>query len=129
MTKLYAAVGLGAAIGSMLRYLVAVAFIFGADASALWATGFVNVTGSLAIGLFATLSAEGGRLDVSGTTRQFVMAGLCGGFTTFSIMSLDAFILILSNDMAGAILYLCASILASLAGVWAGYRLGRTING
>ena len=61
-----------------------------------WGTLVVNVVGCFIIGFFATLTAPDGRLFVGGTTRQFVMTGFCGGFTTFSSFSLQT--LNLMND-------------------------------
>ncbi|WP_204298393.1 CrcB family protein, partial [Stenotrophomonas maltophilia] len=85
-------VGLGAAIGSLLRFLSGVLIVSMLGLSALLTTAFVNVVGSVVIMFFATLTGPDGRLLVGPAGRQFVMAGLCGGFTTFSAMSLDAFI-------------------------------------
>ena len=97
--RFYLAVGCGAAIGSLLRFLSGVLIVSVIGGSALWATGFVNVVGSFIIGLFAALAAPDGRLLVSPAGRQFVMGGICGGFTTFSAMSLDTFILLLQGDI------------------------------
>ena len=47
--RLYLAVGCGAAIGSLLRFLSGVLIVTGMGHSALWATGFVNVLGSFVI--------------------------------------------------------------------------------
>ena len=87
--QLYIAVGLGGALGTFGRYAVSgvVAHAFGETFP--WGTLIVNVTGSFIIGFFATLTAPDGRLFVGGTTRQFVMTGLCGGYTTFSSFSLQ----------------------------------------
>ena len=54
-----------------------------------WGTIIVNIVGSFIIGFFATLTGPDGRLLVPSTTRQFVMVGLCGGFTTFSSFGLE----------------------------------------
>src|SRR5262249_33472759 len=55
-----------------------------------WGTLIVNVLGSFIIGFFATLTGPDGRLFVGTTARQFVMIGLCGGYTTVSAVSLQA---------------------------------------
>jgi CrcB protein len=121
--RLCLAVGCGAAIGSLLRFLCGVLF------SGVDATAFVNILGSFAIMLFATLCGPGGRFPVGMTGRQFGMGGLCGGFTTFSAMSLDALLLSVEGSLAAAAVYLMTVIGLSLAAAWAGYVVGRRING
>ena len=54
-----------------------------------WGTLIVNVTGSFVIGFFATLTGPDGRVFVGSKARQFVMTGICGGYTTFSSFSLQ----------------------------------------
>ena len=78
---MYLAVALGGALGTVGRYFVSgvVANAFGETFP--WGTLIINITGSFVIGFFATLTAPDGRLMVSGTTRQFVMVGICGGYT------------------------------------------------
>src|ERR1700730_5554512 len=71
--RLYLAVGFGAAVGSLLRFLSGVLIVSMMGHSALWATGFVNVLGSFVIGLFAALTAPEGRMLVGPAGRQFVM--------------------------------------------------------
>src|SRR5215475_7005358 len=87
---------LGGALGTAARYwgsgLVARAF----GETFPWGTLVVNVTGSLLIGVFATLTGPDGRMFVGTTARQFVMIGICGGYTTFSSFSLQT--LNLMND-------------------------------
>ena len=126
--RLYLAVGCGAAIGSLLRFLSGVLIVSGMGLSALWATSFVNVVGSFVLGLFAALTAPDGRLLVSPAGRQFVMGGICGGFTTFSAMSLDTFILLLQGDIPLAVLYLVLVIAFSLVAAWVGHILAMHLN-
>src|SRR6202790_2448763 len=126
--RLYLAVGCGAAIGSLLRFLSGVLIVTGMGQSALWATGFVNVLGSFVIGLFAALTAPDGRLLVGPAGRQFVMGGICGGFTTFSAMSLDTLILLLRGDIPLAGLYLVLVVALSLVAAWVGHILAVRLN-
>ena len=126
--RLYVAVGTGSAIGSLLRFMSGAVAVSGLGLSALWATGFVNVLGSFIIMFFAVLTGSDGRLFVSSVVRQFVMGGLCGGFTTFSAMSLDAFVLVRDGNpwLAGA--YLVAVVGLSLLAAWIGYVVATWIN-
>jgi CrcB protein len=126
--RVYLAVGVGAAVGSLLRFLSSVLIVSVMGLSALWATGFVNVVGSFIIGLFAALTAPDGRLLVGPAGRQFVMGGICGGFTTFSAMSLDTFILLLQGDIPLAGVYLVLVVVLSLAAAWVGHMVAARLN-
>ena len=126
--RTYIAVGCGAALGALARYLATVGIDAIPGLNLLWATASINVLGSFVIGLFAALTAPDGRLLVSPAGRQFVMSGLCGGFTTFSLASLDTFFLIEAGDTAVAAIYVGATILLSLAAVWLGHALAGRIN-
>jgi CrcB protein len=125
---IYLAVGCGAAIGSLLRFLSAALIVSGLGMSPLWATAFVNVVGSFVIMVFATLTGPDGRLLVGTAGRQFVMGGVCGGFTTFSAMSLDTFGLLLGGDLRLAAIYLVTVVGLSLGAGWIGYGLAMRIN-
>ena len=86
--SLYAAVIAGGIIGSLMRWLAAL--VLPAVAGGLpWPTLFANVTGSFIIGFYAGMTGPDGRLFVSPRTRQFVMTGICGGFTTFSGFAIE----------------------------------------
>jgi fluoride exporter len=126
--RLYLAVGCGAAIGSLLRFLSGFIIVTGFGQSALWTTAFVNVVGSFVIMLFATLTGPDGRLLVGPAGRQFVTGGICGGFTTFSAMSLDSFMLVFQGNMFRGALYLAAVVFFALTAAFAGYVLAVRIN-
>ena len=127
-TRIYAAVALGSALGAVSRYLVSHWMVWAFGAGFPWGTLAVNVLGSYLIGLYATLSGPDGRLMASPARRQFVMSGFCGGFTTFSIFSLETLIMLERQDyrMAGANLGL--SLLLWLLAVWLGHRTALHMN-
>jgi CrcB protein len=124
----YVWIAIGSAVGGVARFwcsgvvarLIGETFPFG--------TLLINIAGSFVIGFFATLTGPDGRIFASTTARQFVMIGLCGGFTTFSAFSLQT--LNLAND--GEWLYAGANIVASvilcLIAVWAGHVLAVSLN-
>jgi fluoride exporter len=86
---MYFWVAVGSALGGVARYwLSGVAARIGGETFP-WGTLLINVLGSFVIGFFGTLTGPDGRLFVSPTGRQFVMVGICGGFTTFSSFSLQ----------------------------------------
>jgi fluoride exporter len=128
IVRVYLAVGCGAAIGALLRFLSGGVIVSVLGLSSLWATGFVNVVGSFVIGLFAALTGPDGRLLVGPAGRQFVMGGFCGGFTSFSAMSLDTFLLLLQRNVALASLYLSFVVLLSLVAAWVGHMVAARLN-
>jgi len=127
-TRLYLAVGCGAAIGSLARFLSGYVVVSLLELNALYATAFVNVVGSWIIMFFATLTRPDGRLMVGSAGRNFVMGGFCGGLTTFSAMSLDTFILLLEGDVRQAATYLVSVVALSLGSAWLGYAMAARIN-
>lgn len=126
--KLYLAVGLGSGLGAALRYLCSSALLSVAGAGFPWGTLIVNILGSFLIGFYATLTEPGGRLFPDPAMRQFVLAGFCGGFTTFSIFSLETVLLIESGRVFSAASYVALSLLLWLMAVWIGHALAQRAN-
>lgn len=93
-----------------------------------WGTMFVNVTGSFAIGFYATLSEPEGRLLAGSYQRQFIMTGIFGGYTTFSIFSLETFALAQAGALSTAGLNVGVSVAAWLAAVWLGHTAATGFN-
>ena len=93
-----------------------------------WGTIIINVIGSFIIGFFATLTGPDGRLLVGSTTRQFVMIGLCGGFTTFSSFSLQTLNLVRNGEALNAGANVILSVALCLIAVWLGYVAAAMLN-
>jgi fluoride exporter len=121
-------IGIGSALGGMARFWLSgvSARLFGEALP--WGTLLVNVSGSLIIGFFATLSGPGGRLDVDPSMRLFVMVGLCGGYTTFSAFSLQTLNLMNDGEWFYVGLNIGASVILCLAAVWIGHLLAGHLN-
>jgi CrcB protein len=124
----YVAVALGSVVGGVARYLVSVLFASLFGSSFPWSTLFVNVTGSFIIGFYSALTSPDGRFIASTRQRQFVMIGICGGYTTFSSFSLETLRLVQSGEAQTALLNLLVSITGWMAAVWIGHALAMRIN-
>jgi len=126
--RVYVAVMVGSSLGSVARFLCSLALLslFGSEFP--WGTLAVNVVGSFLIGLYATLTEPDGRLLASPVTRQFVLVGFCGGFTTFSIFSLETVFLVEARLLGLAAANVIVSIVLWLVAVWLGYRIGARLN-
>ena len=124
----YIWIAIGSAIGGAARYWCTgfAARLFGETFP--WGTLLVNITGSLIIGFFATLTGPDGRIFVSSTTRQFVMIGLCGGYTTFSSFSLQTRNLVQDSEWLQAGGNIVGSVVLCLFAVWLGHILAALIN-
>jgi fluoride exporter len=88
----------------------------------------VNVLGSFIIGFFATLTGPDGRVFAGTTTRQFVMIGLLGGYTTFSSFSLQTLNLVQDGEWLQAGGNIVGSVVLSLLAIWLGHILAVSIN-
>jgi fluoride exporter len=124
---LYAAVALGSALGGTARWLLSEHMHASLGATFPWGTLSVNALGSLLIGAYAALAGPDGRLLAGPRQRHFFMTGVCGGFTTFSIFSVETVRLLQAGRPDGAA-YLSVSIAGWLVAAWAGYALGMRIN-
>jgi fluoride exporter len=124
----YLAVALGSAIGGAARWLISEWLQGYPDTFVPWGTLFVNVTGSFLIGCYAALVIGHARGATVSTASLFVMTGLCGGYTTFSIFSLEVLDLIVAGASLPATFYVAGSLVAWLAAVWAGYTLVRLMR-
>lgn len=122
------AVAAGSGLGAMARVLVVSWVGEPAVSGVPLGVMLVNTLGSWVIGLAASLVGPEGRLLVAPAWRQFIMAGLCGGFTTFSLFSLQTFQLLRAGLLIQAILYSALTLALALIAVWVGLACGNLLN-
>ncbi len=111
-------VGVGGFIGSILRYLAAIAFSSQTSTGFPIATFTVNIIGCFLIGVIFALSERGNVLPPE--WRIFLTTGFCGGFTTFSSFSYES--IRLMQD--GQFLYLSLNVILSVIIGFAATYLG-----
>jgi CrcB protein len=124
----YLWVMIGSALGGGARYWLSGVVAERIGETFPWGTLIINILGSLVIGLFATLTGPDGRYIVGTTARQFVMVGLCGGFTTFSAFSLQTLNLARDGEWFRAGAYIGLSVALCLIAVWLGHIAAATVN-
>lgn len=116
-------VAAGGAIGASLRHLSGTAALRLLGPGYPWGTLFVNVLGSLLMGLFIAWLTK--RTGTSNELRLFFATGILGGFTTFSAFSLDVANLMEQGNLAPAMGYILGSVLLSIFAIFAGLWFGR----
>ncbi len=126
--EIYFWIGLGSALGGMARYLVSGLVAGWIGETFPFGTLTVNIAGSLVIGFVATVTGSEGRVLVDPMIRQFVMLGVCGGFTTFSSFSLQTLVLLQEGEWLQAGANILASVFLCLVAVWIGHMLGLSYN-
>ena len=115
----------GGAIGAGARHLVAHAALRILGPHFPWGTPIVNVVGSFLMGLLVAALAL--RFNLNNEMRIFLATGVLGGFTTFSAFSLDVVNLIERHAQGPAAVYVLASVVLSVGGLFAGLSLGRNV--
>lgn len=116
-------VAMGSALGAILRQATADGYAAIGMLAFPWDTLTVNALGSLLVGYLAALTAGDGRLPLSPQQRLFVMGGFCGGFTTFSVFSLESLELIQDGAWGLALANMGGTAALCLAMVWIGHGL------
>ena len=115
-------IALGGALGSVGRYWLSILFDRLLASSFPWATVVTNITGSFVIGVVAAL-------PVGPSTRQFLMVGVLGGYTTFSAFSLQTLVLVQDGELPKAAANVLVSVILCLAAVWLGHTLAAGLRG
>lgn len=125
---MYAWIMLGSALGGAARYWCSgfVANLVGQTFP--WGTMVVNIVGSFIIGFFNTVTGPDGRLLVSTEARQFVMVGICGGYTTFSSFSLQTLSLMRDGEWSQASANMALSLVLCMISVWIGHLAAASLN-
>jgi CrcB protein len=90
-----------------------------------YGTMFVNVTGSLLMGLLSIMMLE--RFNIGPEWRAAILVGLLGSFTTFSTFSIETLNLMEQGDMMRAFANIALSVIVCLIAVWIGISLGRQL--
>ena len=124
MTRI-ALIFLGSGLGGVLRYWMAVRVQAAIGGNFPVGTIAVNVLGCLAIGFLLTLLT--GRLAIPEDYRLAIVAGVLGGFTTFSAFSMETYQLLLAGQTGRALANVAVSVVLGLAAVWVGHRMAEAI--
>lgn len=114
-------VALGSALGGIGRYAVSLMPVRMAFPVP---TLLVNVLGAVLIGFVSGLVSQGAP---SGNWVLFLKTGVCGGFTTFSTFSLEAYNMFGDRQYAAGGIYIALSVAGCLLGVFCGEKIAASV--
>ena len=121
----FAAIGVGAALGAWLRWLLALAL------NRLWpmlpmGTLVANLVGGLLIGMAVWLFEH--HTDISPEWRLFAVTGFLGGLTTFSTFSAESMALLHRSEYGWALFHTGGHLFGSILFCIAGYAVARALT-
>ena len=122
MIKQLILVGLGGGVGSIFRFLISRMVPF-TQGHFPWSTFIINIAGCLIIGLLIGLLVK--HPASAENIRLLLIAGFCGGFTTFSTFSLENVQLYQSGNYLALVLYITLSVVLGFAAVFLGLALSK----
>lgn len=114
-------IAIGGAVGSVCRYLLTSAVLRALGTLFPAGTFVVNVAGCLLFGLVTGLAQE--RVTLAPEARAFLLAGVLGGFTTFSSYMNESVVLVREGQWVWAGLNLAGQVVAGLVAFWTAYAV------
>ncbi len=109
-------IAIGGALGSVCRYLVSSAVLRALGTLFPAATFAVNVIGCALFGVIVGLAQE--RVALTSEMRAFLLAGVLGGFTTFSSYMNESVMLVRDGQFVWAGVNLAGQVVTGFVAFW-----------
>lgn len=113
----YIVVGLGGALGSIVRYRLGKAISSKSNMIFPIATFIINITGVILLGLVSSIG-------VGGNLYLLLAAGFLGAYTTFSTFMYEGFTLVKDKQSLNTIIYIFGSLILGVCGFALGNLMG-----
>ena len=117
-------VGLGGALGAIGRYAISMIPI---KTEFPFLTLITNILGAVLIGFISGMVSA--KQDVSQNIVLFWKTGVCGGFTTFSTFSLEAYELFEKGSTILCLVYAVVSVVSCIFGIVCGKKVAEFFGG
>ncbi len=114
----FLSVALGGAVGALGRYAIS---LIPLKTDFPLQTLLTNILGAVLIGFIVGLASQ--REGLSPNTVLFWKTGVCGGFTTFSTFSLEAFSLLGKKSYLAGGSYMLLSVVCCVFGILCGKKM------
>lgn len=118
-------VGAGGFLGSVSRYLASKLIQESVSSAFPYGTFFVNITGCLIIGIIYGISERSEILSTG--WKMFLVAGFCGGFTTFSTFANENLALLRDGELFFFMLYSGLSVVLGIGAAYTGVTITKMI--
>lgn len=120
-------IGAGGFLGAVLRYIAVISMqVFKTKHAIPMGTLLVNVIGCLLIGFLAVM-AENGRI-LTPDTRNFLIVGILGAFTTFSTFGYESMTMLKSGAGTAFVLNIGLQLGLGLVAVWLGMNAAQLLQ-
>jgi CrcB protein len=114
-------IAIGGAVGSVCRYLLSSAVLRVMGTLFPAGTFVVNVIGCLVFGTIAGLAQE--RVTLAPDMRALLLAGLLGGFTTFSSYMNESVVLVREGQFLWAAFNLGGQVILGFVAFWLAFSM------
>lgn len=117
--------GIGGVLGTFSRYSLSKIIYDFFGTGLPYGTMVVNILGCGMIGVLSVLSDSKFLIGPNG--KMMLVAGFCGGFTTFSTYILESIYLMRSGEMLRAVMNLSLSVALGIAACLIGILIGEML--
>jgi CrcB protein len=119
----YLLIFLGGGLGASLRYIISIISTHHLKIKTHYGTFIINFIGNFLIGFILMSSLIKSITAIN--LKIFLITGLAGGFTAFSVCSYEAISILNQKPVTQSFYYIALSIIFSMVGIYLGLLTGK----